>query len=145
MKNTNGSPSIAVQLLDALERAGEKGMSFGEMQEFAFRLSRPASKTPHPRGWWCTALVGNGYFGSHHGLLYTFAERTNDGRWRRNNVKHEGHPWTKVTAGGRFPAAYRVLGEAARLSAGEYHSLSEEGFVALARRAYKAAAKKDRL
>lgn len=137
MKNTNGSPSIAVQLLDALERAGEKGMSFGEMQEFAFRLSRPASKTPHPRGWWCTALVGNGYFGSHHGLLYTFAMRTRDGKWRRNGVPHCGHPWTRVTAGGRHPTEFRLMHNAAHLATTGSTCLSEKEFVELARRAYR--------
>jgi len=89
-------PSISVLLLDRLALSPE-GMSFTEIQRFAFSLRLDGNshpRRPMPRGWWCTQLCGSIF--NHVGLLASFATKGSDGRWYRNSVAHEGKPWSKV-------------------------------------------------
>ena len=99
-------PSITVLLLDHLA-ARPDGMSFTELQRFAFSLRSPTDPIarPMPRGWWCTQLCGSTF--NHVGLLATFATKGSDGRWYRNSTLHDGRPWSKVERSGKgYRAAF---------------------------------------
>ncbi len=91
-------PSISMLLLDHLACRPD-GMSFTELQRFAFSLHVLTDPNTHPdrpmpRGWWCDPLCGSMW--NHVGLLATFATKGSDGRWYRNSVPHGGKPWTIV-------------------------------------------------
>jgi hypothetical protein len=100
---------ISVELLEALAAAGNDGMSFTECQRFVFYAApgnqgrcydtdrdqwRPSAR--RWRGWWCTELLGGHYYGP--GLLKFFAVKGADGRYRRNKVQHNGHPFAVMSA-----------------------------------------------
>lgn len=101
--------SKSVQILDLLEAAGDRGMSFTDIQAALWLMSYPDGKEEFDtamspcygrspqrrlRGYWCTNLLGGRYY--HDGLLHTFADKGADGRWRRNAVRHHGQPWSLV-------------------------------------------------
>lgn len=98
-------PSITVLMLDHLACRPD-GMSFTELQRFAFslRLGFAHPERPMPRGWWCTQLCGSIF--NHVGLLATFASKGSDGRWYRNSVAHGGKPWSQVE---RTPNNYHAM------------------------------------
>lgn len=109
MMETNAAPKIklAVALLDAMAAAGDAGMSFTECQRFVFERSpvragrsfdepcKWRKNSRHYRGWWCTELCGGYYYG--FGLLAVFAVKGADGRYRRNEVAHKGHPFAVLS------------------------------------------------
>jgi hypothetical protein len=88
--------SLSVRILDALAAAGDTGMTFTELQRKVYALAHPGG---HPlpqakRGWWCTQFLGGPFY--HAGLLHVYAVKGPDGRWRRNDVPHDGRPWTRT-------------------------------------------------
>lgn len=90
--------SVSVTVLDALASAGAEGMSFGQLQDVAYATShRGAPRPKRLRGWWCCQLSGSAL--DHQGLLRAFATKGADGRWRRNEVAHQGRPWPIVRQG----------------------------------------------
>lgn len=84
------STSKALQVLDFITASGNEGVTFTEIQRFAYHLTYPRSKvTKIPRGWWCSVLCGAfGYLG----LLEVFCEKLPTRKYIRNNVNHQGKP-----------------------------------------------------
>ena len=98
--------SKAVQVLALIESTGTKGMRFTDIQRVAFALTHPGKKfTRKNRGFWASNLAGKGkYHGlnsyTNHiptdlGLLGRFCTKNEEGRWVRNEVQHNGHPYAK--------------------------------------------------
>lgn len=111
---------MSVRILDFI--AAHDGLRFGEIQREVCRMAgldydeRRPTRVWNPwttgdvsidgppftvrlvrrwRGYWCTALVGNG---QNLGLLGYFCTKGPDGRWRRNIIPHAGRPWTLVNS-----------------------------------------------
>ena len=90
-----GNPSKSVRILDLLASRPD-GLMFTEIQEALWHMSHPDEPfTRDLRGYWSTNLCGGMFY--HAGLLHVFATKGPDGLWRRNDVPHNGHPWTVMS------------------------------------------------
>ncbi|NIN66045.1 MAG: hypothetical protein GTO63_15395 [Anaerolineae bacterium] len=94
--------SKSVRILDMIAETGEEGMRFTDIQRALWRMSHIVPFTRALRGYWCTNLCGGMYY--HQGLLNFFCVKGEDGRWRRNEVDHKGHPWSVMSG---FRKKYR--------------------------------------
>lgn len=100
--------SKSVRILNILERAGTRGLSFTDIQSELWLMSYPdkgeefdcdldyTGKARRLRGYWCTNLLGGMHY--HAGLLRFFAVKGRDGLWRRNSIPHNGRPWRTMNA-----------------------------------------------
>ena len=95
--------SKSVRILDII--ASRDGTRFTDVQRMLWGMSRCEPFTRQYRGYWCTNLLGGAHY--HAGLLRFFCEKGADGLWRRNDIPHEGHPWS-VMGGGRYMGNKRI-------------------------------------
>lgn len=84
-------------------------MRFTDIQRALWRMSHITPFTRELRGYWCTNLCGGMFY--HAGLLKFFCVKGEGGRWRRNEVKHKGHPWSVMSG---FRKKYRNTIQAER-------------------------------
>lgn len=86
------------RILDILELSD--GMRFTDIQRVLWEMTHPkGSFTREFRGYWCTNLLGGGFY--HAGILRFFATKGPDGLWRRNSRPHHGTPWTTMKSASR--------------------------------------------
>jgi len=89
-------PSKSVRILDAIDELGAAGMRLTDIQRALWAMTYPKKPfTRALRGYWCTNLLGGPHY--HEGLLHAFCEKDPEtGRWVRNCIDHDGHPWRRM-------------------------------------------------
>lgn len=102
--------SLAVRLLDEIERRG--GMTTLQMRKLIWSWSYPDIPYDPKKGRsrWNTNFYGTGPTGRRPGLLHFFCKKDGGyrGKWVRNSVPHEDHPYLVMTRANKAANAWKV-------------------------------------